>query len=67
MADEKPTESANETQGPTEDAKAKFRAALEAKKARSRAGAGGGRDGGGPGEGHTAAAHGHKVFRRKSG
>lgn len=49
-----------------EDQKAKFRAALDAKKASGTNGVGGRTSGKVNGHAHDS-AHGHKVFRRKSG
>lgn len=62
-----PADDAATARSPEEETKAKFRAALEAKKNRRSGTQGAARSGGGL-EGHAHdSAHGHKVFRRKSG
>lgn len=50
-----------------ESAKAKFRAALDAKQARHHDAPGGGHSGGGPAGHAHGAVKGQKMFRRKSG
>lgn len=65
-ASESETQDHSDDTPEVDDPKAKFRAALEAKKAREHASPGGGPANGPAGHAHGAAG-GQKMFRRKSG